>query len=54
MGWPGGRVFMSRDSATKKNEQILSELLKEEPNRQCADCGQKGSMAIAVCLHQCS
>ena len=26
----------------KKNEKILAELLKEEANKYCADCGQKG------------
>lgn len=34
---------MSRESTSKKNEQILAELLKEESNKHCADCGQKGN-----------
>lgn len=32
----------SADYAAKKNEQILAGLLKEEANKYCADCGQKG------------
>jgi NADH pyrophosphatase NudC (nudix superfamily) len=35
---------MSRNVAAKRNEQILSDLLKEDTNRQCADCGQKGAL----------
>lgn len=42
-GFPTGvATLMSRNSEAKRNEQILTELLKDEANRQCADCRQKG------------
>lgn len=33
----------ARDGAAQRNEQLLMELLREEANRHCADCGQKGA-----------
>lgn len=37
--------LMSRNlvDPSKKNEQILLDLLKVEANKYCADCGQKGN-----------
>ena len=33
---------MSSSNSNLKGEQVLLELLKEEANKYCADCGQKG------------
>jgi hypothetical protein len=41
---------MSRETTSKKNEQILAELLKDEANKCCADCGQKGKLINACNL----
>lgn len=35
----------------KKNEQILSDLLKIESNKYCADCGQKGKINLYFKAH---
>jgi hypothetical protein len=34
--------FIIRMDQQKNNEELLKELMKEEPNKYCADCGQKG------------
>jgi hypothetical protein len=37
----------AKDITARKNEQILMELLKDEANKHCADCGQKGKGHVA-------
>jgi len=34
---------MSKDATARRNEQVLEDLLKQEANKYCADCGQKGA-----------
>ena len=36
-------MSVARDVNARKNEQILMELLKDDSNKVCADCGQKGT-----------
>lgn len=40
-----GVLFACR-MQTKRSEVILADLLKIEPNRRCADCGQKGTIFL--------
>ena len=42
---PTNQPAMNRSiDPAKKNEQILMDLLKQESNKYCADCGQKGKL----------
>lgn len=43
----------AKDANARKNEQILMELVKNEANKHCADCGQKGKNLIQLisCLN---
>lgn len=38
----------SKDASARKNEQVLLELLKQDANKQCADCGQKGKEMLLI------
>ena len=39
------RAQRDKGQQQNSNQAILSELLKEEENRYCADCGAKGNMS---------
>lgn len=42
------RAQKDKGQKQNSNQAILSELLKEEENRYCADCGAKGNMEFMV------
>lgn len=38
----------TKDTRAERHQVILAELLKEEENRYCADCGVKGEPMSAI------
>ena len=42
------KVQKDKGQKQNSNQAILSELLKEEENRYCSDCGAKGDMEYTV------
>lgn len=44
------RAQRDKGQAQNTNQAILSELLKEEENRYCADCGAKGKLSLECCI----
>ena len=34
----------------EKHQRILAEMLREEANRVCADCGSRGVRYVCVCV----
>ena len=37
----------------EKHQRILAEMLREEANRVCADCGSRGVRYVCVCVRLC-
>lgn len=42
------RAQRDREQKQNSNQTILSELLKEEENRYCSDCGAKGDRMLGL------